>query len=117
MTANVSGYTPNTLYVQKGMPVQWVVDGEQITGCNNSIVIPALNLQQKLQSGNNLIEFTPGNEDLNFSCWMGMKRGIIKVVDDLESISASSSDGSGVDTAVSSPQESSGSNNTKYLWR
>ena len=106
MTAKVAGYTPNTLYVQKGMPVQWVVDGEEITGCNNSIVIPALNVQQKLQSGNNLIEFTPGNEDLNFSCWMGMKRGIIKVVDDLESINAPSSDGSGVDTAVSSPQES-----------
>jgi sulfite exporter TauE/SafE/plastocyanin domain-containing protein/copper chaperone CopZ len=105
MTANVSGYTPNTLFVQKGMPVQWVVDGEEITGCNNSIVIPALNIQQKLQSGNNLIEFTPGTEDLNFSCWMGMKRGIIKVVDDLETISASSSDGSGVDTAVRSPQE------------
>ena len=26
MTANVSGYTPNTLYVQKGIPVKWVVE-------------------------------------------------------------------------------------------
>lgn len=106
MKANVYGYTPNTLYVQKGMPVKWVIDGEEITGCNNSIVLPDMNIQQKLQSGSNLIEFTPGEEDLNFSCWMGMKRGVIKVVDDLESISASSSDGAGLDSAVTAPNES-----------
>ncbi len=105
MTANVYGYTPKTLYVQKGMPVKWVIEGEEITGCNNSIVLPDMNVQQKLQSGNNLIEFTPGDEDLNFSCWMGMKRGVIKVVDDLESISASNSDGAGLDTAVTAEPE------------
>ncbi|MEH7009854.1 sulfite exporter TauE/SafE family protein [Neobacillus niacini] len=104
MTANVYGYTPNTLYVQKGMPVKWVVEGEEITGCNNTIVVPDMNIQQKLQSGNNLIEFTPGNNALKFSCWMGMKRGVIKVVDDLESISASSSDGDGLDTAVTASE-------------
>jgi sulfite exporter TauE/SafE/copper chaperone CopZ len=93
MTANVYGYTPKTLYVQKGMPLKWVINGEEITGCNNTIVVPGMDIQQKLQSGNNLIEFTPGSEDLNFSCWMGMKRGVIKVVDDLEAITASGSDG------------------------
>jgi sulfite exporter TauE/SafE/plastocyanin domain-containing protein/copper chaperone CopZ len=103
MTANVYGYTPKTLYVQKGMPIKWVVEGEEITGCNNTIVVPDMNIQQKLQSGNNLIEFTPGDEDLNFSCWMGMKRGVIKVVDDLDAITASSSDGEGVDSAVTAP--------------
>ncbi|WHX99273.1 sulfite exporter TauE/SafE family protein [Neobacillus sp. DY30] len=103
MTANVYGYTPKTLYVQKGMPLKWVVEGEEITGCNNTIVVPDMNIQQKLQSGNNLIEFTPGEEDLNFSCWMGMKRGVIKVVDDLEAITASSSDGEGLDSAVTAP--------------
>jgi sulfite exporter TauE/SafE/copper chaperone CopZ len=90
MTANVYGYTPKTLYVQKGMPLKWVINGEEITGCNNTIVVPGMNIQQKLQSGNNLIEFTPGSEDLNFSCWMGMKRGVMKVVDDLEAITARS---------------------------
>lgn len=103
MTANVYGYTPKTLYVQKGMPLKWVINGEEITGCNNTIVVPGMEIQQKLQSGNNLIEFTPGNEDLNFSCWMGMKRGVIKVVDDLETITASSSDGEGMDSAVTAP--------------
>ena len=103
MTANVYGYTPKTLYVQKGMPLKWVINGEEITGCNNTIVVPGMDIQQKLQSGNNLIEFTPGSEDLNFSCWMGMKRGVIKVVDDLEAITASGSDGEGIDSAVTTP--------------
>jgi sulfite exporter TauE/SafE/plastocyanin domain-containing protein/copper chaperone CopZ len=102
MTATASGYTPNTLYVQKDMPVKWVVDGEQLTGCNSTIVIPDMDLEQKLQSGENIIEFTPGNEDIAFSCWMGMKRGTIKVVDDLKNVSVSSSDASGVDSSTSS---------------
>jgi sulfite exporter TauE/SafE/plastocyanin domain-containing protein/copper chaperone CopZ len=92
MSATYSGYTPNELFVQKGMPVKFIVDGKELTGCNNSIVIPTFNIQKKLQSGANLIEFTPGNEDIPFSCWMGMKNGMIKVVDDLKSINTPSSD-------------------------
>jgi sulfite exporter TauE/SafE/plastocyanin domain-containing protein/copper chaperone CopZ len=103
MSANVYGYTPKTLYVQKGIPLKWVINGEEITSCNNTIVVPGMNIQQKLQSGNNLIEFTPGSEDINFSCWMGMKRGVMKVVEDLETISASGSDGEGLDSAVTAP--------------
>jgi plastocyanin domain-containing protein len=83
MAANNRGYTPNVLYVQKGVPLQWIVDGEQINSCNNQIIIPALNSKKKLSSGENIIEFTPGDQDINFSCWMGMIKGIIKVVDDV----------------------------------
>ncbi|MBM6839569.1 heavy metal transport/detoxification protein, partial [Clostridium saudiense] len=36
--------------------------------------------------GENIIEFIPEEGDINFSCWMGMKRGKIKVVDDISSI-------------------------------
>ena len=48
MSANNRGYTPNVLYVQKGVPVKWIVDGEQITSCNNQIIIPSLNSKKKL---------------------------------------------------------------------
>ena len=89
MTASYNGYTPDELYVQKGLPVQWIVDGKELSGCNNTIVIPDLNIEQRLQSGSNTIEFTPGDKDLSFSCLMGMINGTIKVVDDLEKISAS----------------------------
>ncbi|WP_066312359.1 sulfite exporter TauE/SafE family protein [Bacillus sp. FJAT-29814] len=100
MVANVSGYNPNTLYVKKGVPVKWVVNVEQLTGCNNTIVITDLKVQQKLQDGQNIIEFTPGNEDMPFSCWMGMKRGMIKVVDDLGNVSAAESNATGVDSST-----------------
>lgn len=92
MTANNNGYSPNVFYVQKGVPVKWVINGESLNYCNNSIVVNSLNIQQKLKSGENLIEFTPTDKDINFSCWMGMIRGVIKVVDDLDSTDTSKYD-------------------------
>jgi plastocyanin domain-containing protein/sulfite exporter TauE/SafE/copper chaperone CopZ len=92
MTADNNGYSPNAFYVQKGMPVKWVIDGKQLNSCNQTIVIQALNKQQKLKSGENVIEFTPGDKDLNFSCWMGMIRGVIKVTDKLDTVDTSKAD-------------------------
>jgi sulfite exporter TauE/SafE/copper chaperone CopZ len=90
MTANASGYSPSVLYVQKNMPVKWVINGEQLTSCNNAIVAPSMDIQRKLQSGENIINFTPGDKDINFSCWMGMIGGVIKVVDDINEIGGDS---------------------------
>lgn len=92
MTANNNGYSPNVFYVQKGIPVKWVINGESLNYCNNSVVANSLNIQQKLKSGENVIEFTPNDKDINFSCWMGMIRGVIKVVDDLSSVDTSKYD-------------------------
>ncbi|GLC29130.1 urease accessory protein UreH domain-containing protein [Clostridium omnivorum] len=92
MTADNNGYTPNAFYVQKGIPVKWVIDGKQINSCNNAVVAQSLNIQKKLKSGENIIEFTPGDKDINFSCWMGMIRGVIKVVDKLDTVDTSKSD-------------------------
>ncbi|MDV4151990.1 sulfite exporter TauE/SafE family protein [Clostridium sp. AL.422] len=92
MTANNNGYSPNVFYVQKGVPVKWVINGESLNYCNNSIVANSLNIQEKLKSGENVIEFTPDDKDINFSCWMGMIRGVIKVVDDLASVDTSKND-------------------------
>lgn len=94
MTASNRGYTPNVLYVQKGIPVKWVVEGQQINSCNNAIVAQSIKVEKKLKSGENIIEFTPGDKDINFSCWMGMIRGKIKVVDNLDSVESSSSSNS-----------------------
>ena len=85
-SANNKGYTPNVLYVQRGVPLKWIVDGEQINSCNNQIIIPSLNIKKKLSSGENIIEFTPQESEINFSCWMGMIKGVIKVVDDVSAI-------------------------------
>jgi len=86
ITADQDGYTPNVLFVQKGIPLKLIIDGQQITSCNNELIVPSLNLKKKLHSGENMLEFVPRDDELKFSCWMGMLNGIIKVVDDLASV-------------------------------
>jgi sulfite exporter TauE/SafE/plastocyanin domain-containing protein/copper chaperone CopZ len=92
MTADNNGYTPNAFYVQKGIPVKWIIDGKELNSCNNAIVVPSLNLQKKINKGENIVEFTPEDKDINFSCWMGMIRGVIKVVDELDTVDTSKED-------------------------
>lgn len=92
MTANGRGYTPNVLYVQKNMPVKWIINGEQLTSCNNAIVVPSMDIEKTLEPGENIITFTPGDKDINFSCWMGMIGGVIRVVDDVNAIDPSTDD-------------------------
>ncbi|OQB20321.1 MAG: Copper-exporting P-type ATPase A [Firmicutes bacterium ADurb.Bin182] len=78
-------YQPIT--VQKGIPVKWTIQADEndINGCNYSIIIPKLNKQIDLVPGDNVIEFTPEeNGTIPYSCWMGMIRNKIIVVDDLE---------------------------------
>lgn len=94
MTADNNGYTPNAFYVQKGIPVKWIITGNQINSCNNAVAVPSLNIQKTLKSGENIIEFTPKDGDINFSCWMGMIRGVIKVTDNLDSVDTSKADSS-----------------------
>lgn len=94
MNADGSGYTPNGLYVQKNMPVKWIIDGKALNSCNGTIVVPSLNKELTLQPGENVIEFTPKDKDIPFSCGMGMIRGVIKVVDNLQSVDTSKTDSS-----------------------
>lgn len=94
MIADQNGYTPNGLYVQKNIPVKWIIEGKSLNSCNQAIVIPSLNKQINLKQGENVVEFTPKDKDISFSCWMGMIRGVIKVVDNAESIDTSKPDSS-----------------------
>jgi len=94
MTADGAGYTPNGLYIQKNVPVKWIIDGKSLNSCNGQIVIPSLDIERTLEPGENIIEFTPKDEDINFSCGMGMIRGIFKVVDDVNAVDTSKPDDS-----------------------
>ena len=89
MTANANGYTPNVFYVQKNVPVKWIINGELLTSCNNAIVVPSMDIEKKLEAGENIVNFTPGDKDIKFSCWMGMISGVIKVVDDVNAVDSS----------------------------
>jgi sulfite exporter TauE/SafE/plastocyanin domain-containing protein/copper chaperone CopZ len=89
ITADGRGYSPNVLYIQSNLPVKWIIDGKQLNSCNNEIIVPSLDIKHKLSSGENIIEFTPKDSDISFSCWMGMIRGVFRVVDDLNAIEPS----------------------------
>lgn len=68
--------------VQAGVPVRWVIHAEEnrITGCNNEMVIPSLELRVPLQPGDNVVEFTADEPGvIPYTCWMGMLRGSITV--------------------------------------
>lgn len=71
-----SGFSPATLKIKKGVPVKWVIKGDQVTGCTNKIIVPSLNISKSLKSGDNVVEFTPKTTGtIPFSCWMGMVQG------------------------------------------
>ncbi|MDR1192670.1 MAG: sulfite exporter TauE/SafE family protein [Peptococcaceae bacterium] len=80
-----SGRYP-AITVQTGAPVKWVIDAPQgsINGCNNAMYIPAYDIEHRFSTGENVIEFTPDQPgQFRYSCWMGMIRGTITVVEPL----------------------------------
>jgi hypothetical protein len=73
-----------SITVSAGVPVRWNLHAEngRINGCNNAIVIPEYKIERRLQVGDNIIEFTPTRAGtFRYSCWMGMIRGTITVVE------------------------------------
>ena len=76
MKVTSQGFKPNVLKIKQGVPVRWIITGEQVSGCTNKIIIPKLNQSINIQKGENILEFTPTEKGtLPFSCWMGMVRG------------------------------------------
>lgn len=95
ITTQLTGgrYTPIT--VQKGIPVKWTIQVQQVdlNGCNNPMTISKYGMEIKLQVGDNLVEFTPDESGtIPYSCWMGMIRSKIVVVDDLSDTSQAVAD-------------------------
>lgn len=81
MTQDATGYHPNTFpTLQAGVPVRLIINSTDSYTCATSFVIPQLNIQKRLQSGENIIEFTPQKSgSIPFSCSMGMYRGVLQV--------------------------------------
>lgn len=78
-----SGRYPS-ITVQAGTPVRWTIDAPKgtINGCNNRMYIDEYGIEHSFQTGENVIEFTPENAGkYQYTCWMGMIRGTITVVD------------------------------------
>jgi sulfite exporter TauE/SafE len=86
LTEFVGGrYVP--IAVQVGLPLTWTIRiaADDLTGCNNELVIPAYDIRTPLAPGDNVIEFTPTRAGrIAYSCWMGMIRSSIVVADSLD---------------------------------
>lgn len=82
-TLNARRYPSIT--VQAGVPVKWVINAPEgsINGCNYAFNIPEYGIEGfALEPGENVIEFTPTKAGkFLYSCWMGMMRATITVVE------------------------------------
>lgn len=79
------GWSPDSFVLKKGVPVKWIINGKEITGCNNAINVPKLDLEFDIRQGTQTIEFTPDEEGIiPWSCWMGMIPGTFIVKDDID---------------------------------
>lgn len=82
MDVRSTGFSPNRFTLRKGIPVKWVINGEELNECNKEIIVPAYDLKIKLKPGKQVIEFTPPEAGVvPWSCWMGMIPGTFIVVD------------------------------------
>lgn len=75
-------FEPTEFEVKKGVPVRWEINGINVSGCTNEIVIPKLGISKKINKGLNVVEFTPEKSGtIPFTCWMGMQGGRFIVTD------------------------------------
>ncbi|PIR66940.1 MAG: heavy metal transport/detoxification protein [Parcubacteria group bacterium CG10_big_fil_rev_8_21_14_0_10_36_14] len=82
MDLTFGGYSPNLLYIKRGVPARWIINVKQMSGCTNEIIMPEYNIRKKLKYGENIIEFTPKKVgEIKFSCWMKMVWGKFIVVE------------------------------------
>jgi len=83
MDLTYQGYVPNVLYIKKDVPVRWIINVKQMSGCTNAILMESSGIKKELQYGENIIEFTPpaGVKEIKFSCWMKMVWGKFVVIE------------------------------------
>lgn len=81
MDQSGSGYSPSSFTVKANQPVRWIIHSKS-QSCAASVSAPKLGISEQLNLGDNIIEFTPKSSGtFAFSCFMGMYRGSIKVVE------------------------------------
>lgn len=118
VTTSLSSGRYEPITVQKDIPVKWTLKAEEadINGCNYSIIIPKLNKEYQLKPGDNIIEFTPSESGtIPYSCWMGMIRSSITVVDDINNVDvADTNTDSSTDTNIDSNTDSNADSISSY---
>jgi sulfite exporter TauE/SafE/copper chaperone CopZ len=95
ITTNLSSGSYEPITVIAGIPVKWTINAAEgtVNGCNNKLIIPAYDLEKKLVVGENVIEFTPEETGtIPYSCWMGMIRSEITVIEESASYPSNTSE-------------------------
>ena len=83
--------------------MRWIISADKnaLDLCNETVVVPAFRIEQKLVTGDNILRFTPEEAgDFVYTCWMGMIKSRIQVVEDLAAYTMSHAK-----TAAPSPSE------------
>ncbi len=77
MRVGPSSFSPSTIRVKAGRTVNWVVIGENPSGCTNRIIVPGTKISISVRKGSRqTVTFTPtGPGTVPFSCWMSMVHG------------------------------------------
>lgn len=107
-----TGYSPKNFIIKKGIPAKWIINSKDPGSCAASLYSQKLNVRKYLNSGENIIEFTPTEiGKIPFSCSMGMYRGWFDVVENNDGTSSQSIDQ--ITNPVQDDQDSQTNNNSQ----
>jgi len=84
INSTLQPYGYPSIQVESGRPVKWIINAPQgtIHGCNYRFVIREYGIAYELKPGENVVEFTPSRTgNIPYTCWMGMIKGRITVVE------------------------------------
>ena len=82
--STLNPYRYPSITVKKGIPLHWEIEASEnaLNGCNYKMLFPDFGFAYEMGYGRNVIEFTPEKAGtFQYTCWMGMVRGQVKVVD------------------------------------
>lgn len=80
--STLNPYRYPVITVKKGIPLHWEIEaGENaLNGCNYKMIFRDFGFSYEMGYGTNVIEFTPEKAgNFQYTCWMGMVLGLIKV--------------------------------------
>ena len=98
VTTELKGGRYEPIIVEVDKPVKWNIQASNgsLNGCNNRMIIREYGIEKSLESGDNIVEFTPTETGTyTYSCWMGMIRSKIYVVNPGEEPEISGSEDGG----------------------
>ena len=82
--STLNPYRYPAITVKKGIPLHWEIEASEnaLNGCNYKMIFRDFGFSYEMGYGRNVIEFTPEKAGtFQYTCWMGMVRGQVKVVD------------------------------------